>query len=129
MMADAADYFSESNTLVGRAGGLHPPPEVMMVWPTPNRIDPEERGWEAPISLVIVLGITFLVYAARMWARIVIAKNVGVDDLLMSIAMLPLFGLTIFVALGKLTIYVVEPLLSIKSDQGVRVPMTRLGSD
>jgi len=76
---------------------------------------------------MFVLGMTFLVYAARMWARLAITKNAGVDDLLMSIAMLPLFGLKTSVVLGKLTIYVVELLLNVQSDQGVRVPMARRG--
>ncbi|KAF2827810.1 hypothetical protein CC86DRAFT_264124, partial [Ophiobolus disseminans] len=88
------------DALVRRAGGLHPPKEVIMSWPKPNHVDPEERGWEAPILLSIALGITFLVYAARMWARLVVAKNAGVDDIIMAIAMLPLFGLTISVILG-----------------------------
>jgi hypothetical protein len=50
---------------------------------------------------MVVLGITFLVYCARMWARLVISKNTGLDDILVSIAMLPLFGLTISSVLGK----------------------------
>ena len=72
-----------------------------MSWPKPNYVDPEERGWGAPIVLLVMLGITFLVYTARMWARLVLAKNAGLDDLLMSIAMVPLLGLTISAVLGK----------------------------
>ncbi|KAH9870066.1 hypothetical protein J1614_006988, partial [Plenodomus biglobosus] len=77
--------------LVGRSGGLHPPAEVIKSWPLPNHENPDERGWEAPIALAIVLGITITVYAARIWARVVISKSAGLDGL----AMLPLIGLTI----------------------------------
>jgi hypothetical protein len=87
--------------LVARGGGLHPPPEVILSWPKPNHVNPEERGWAAPIALMVLLGITFLVYCARMWARLAISKNTGLDDILVSIAILPLFGLTISTVLGK----------------------------
>jgi hypothetical protein len=97
------DGYSQTHTgsLVARAGGLHPPPEVIYSWPRPNYVDPEERGWAAPIILIIFLGITFLVYVARMWARFAISKNTGLDDILISLAMLPLFGLTVSTLLGK----------------------------
>jgi hypothetical protein len=94
-MADPTLLLSRADSLFARDGGLHPPPEVLLSWPNPNYVDPEERGWEATILLAVVLGITFLVYTARMWARLAIAKSAGMDDLLMSVAMLPLFGLTI----------------------------------
>jgi len=100
-MADATLLLSGADTLLARDGGLHPPPEVLLSWPNPNYVDPQERGWEAPVILAIVLGITFLVYTARMWARLVISKNAGMDDLLMSVAMIPLFGLTISAILGR----------------------------
>ncbi|KAF1927175.1 uncharacterized protein M421DRAFT_394215 [Didymella exigua CBS 183.55] len=87
--------------LFARDGGLHPPSEVMLSWPQPNYINPEDRGWSSSIVLVVFLGITFLVYAARMWARLGLGKNHGLDDTIMSIAMLPLFGLTISVVLAN----------------------------
>ncbi|CAN9350736.1 unnamed protein product [Alternaria alternata] len=91
---------SHASRLVARAGGLHPPPEVLLSWPKPNYVDPEERGWGTPIVLMVFLGISFLVYCARMWARLAISKNTGLDDILVSIAILPLFGLTISTVLG-----------------------------
>ena len=54
--------------------------------------------------LLVILGITLLIYIARMWARLHLGKNAGLDDMLMSIAILPLFGLTISVVLGKLVV-------------------------
>jgi hypothetical protein len=50
--------------------------------------------------LLVVAAITSTVYLARIWARLFVAKNAGLDDLLMSIAMVPLLGLTVAVVLG-----------------------------
>ncbi|KAF1831661.1 hypothetical protein BDW02DRAFT_504756 [Decorospora gaudefroyi] len=97
---DTSGLQPYTSRLVARNGGLHPPPEVMLSWPKPNHIDPEERGWEAPIALLVLQGVTTLVYVARMWARLFLSKNAGLDDLLISLAMLPLFGLTISTVLG-----------------------------
>lgn len=93
--------LSHARVLSTRDGGLHAPPEVLISWPSPNYTNPEERGWAAPVALLVILGITLLVYIARIWARVVVAKNAGLDDLLISLAMLPLFGLTISAVLGR----------------------------
>lgn len=95
-----ADMYSKSHALVARDGGLHPPAEVLLSWPAPNHTNPEERGWEAPIVLIIVLAITFLVFAARIWARLAVAKSMGLDDVLMSLAMIFVTGLSISTILG-----------------------------
>lgn len=52
--------------------------------------------------LFIFFSITILVYVARMWARFTISKNLGLDDFLISVAMLPLIGLTISTVLGTI---------------------------
>ena len=99
-MINAASLLRETNALVSRAGGIHVPPEVVASWPTPNYISPEERTWGAPVALSILLVVTLLVYVARMWARLTMTKNAGVDDILISISMIPLIGLSISTILG-----------------------------
>ena len=79
IVVDMAGLVSHVSNFVARDGGLHPPPEVLKSWPAPNHINPEERGWAAPVALVVVLVITFLVYFARIWARTVISKSAGLD--------------------------------------------------
>lgn len=125
----AATQGFHGGSLVARAGGLHPPPEVILSWPKPNYIDPEERGWEAPIVLIIFMAITFFVYVARMWARISISKNTGLDDILISIAMLPLFGLTITTILGKTLAKHVIFCADESRYPNLRLPVARLGSN
>jgi hypothetical protein len=111
-MADTAGLFARAEALVRRDGGVHPPPEVLLSWPVPNYVNPEDRGWNSSIILMIVLGITFIIYTGRMWARLVVAKNAGLDDILMSVAMLPTFGLTISAILGMSILSVGEKSLT-----------------
>ncbi|KAF1914747.1 hypothetical protein BDU57DRAFT_453234 [Ampelomyces quisqualis] len=99
-MADTAGLPAGLHVLIARNGGLHPPPDILQSWPLPNFKNPDERGWEAPTVLIIVMGLTFLIYIARMWARLALTKNAGLDDILMSLAMLPVLGLTISVILA-----------------------------
>ena len=91
--------------IFARDGGIHPPSDVLLAWPKPNYINPEDRGWSSSIVLLVFVGITFLVYIARMWARLGVGKNHGLDDTIMSVAMIPLFGLTISVVLGKKVVH------------------------
>ena len=100
-MADMKDLHSSASTLFARGGGLHAPPEVLLAWPKPNYVNPETRGWGGAIFCAIMMGIATVVYIARMWARVVVSKNTGWDDILISISMLPLLGLTITTVLGK----------------------------
>ena len=87
--------------LIARAGGLNLPPEGLHGWPKPNHMEREERDWAIPAFLIVSLVITILVYAVRMRARYAIAKNAGLDDILISLATLPLVGLTISTILGR----------------------------
>ncbi|KAH7347023.1 hypothetical protein BKA66DRAFT_477831 [Pyrenochaeta sp. MPI-SDFR-AT-0127] len=99
-MADHAVLQSRTDSLFARSGGLFPPKHVIASWPAANHVNPEERGWGGPAALIVVMVMAIAVYFARIWARLVVAKNAGIDDLLMSVAMLPLIGLTVSSILG-----------------------------
>jgi hypothetical protein len=92
--------MDSTGRLIARNSGVYIPPKVILSWPKANHIDPGESGWAAPVILWVSMGITFLVYIARMWARLVLLKSCGLGDILISFAMLPLFGLTISTVLG-----------------------------
>jgi hypothetical protein len=128
-MADAARLLSNTGALYPRAGGVNPSPEILLSWPLPNYVNPEERGWEAPIVLLLFMGITFLIFIARVWARLVISKNAGLDDILISFAMLPLLGLTISAVLGMINDDSSISLLINHSYKSIRFPMACLGSN
>lgn len=95
-----ANHLFTSSVLTARDGGLHPPTDVLLSWPKPNYINPEQRGWTSSIVLLVFLSITCMVFIARIWARLAVGKNSGIDDILMSLAMLPLIGLTVSAILG-----------------------------
>ncbi|RMZ68598.1 integral membrane [Pyrenophora seminiperda CCB06] len=54
-----------------------------------------ESEWVAPSFLVIMLFLTLAVYAARIYARYSVAKKGGLDDILISVAIAPVIGLTV----------------------------------
>ncbi|USP74152.1 hypothetical protein yc1106_01426 [Curvularia clavata] len=99
LMAHSQLFPSTSDVLLARDGGTNPPPEVVATWPAPNLVNPEERGWGAPIILMVLLLLTLLVFIARIRARVMV-RNAGIDDILMSVAILPVIGLTISTILG-----------------------------
>ncbi|KAF2642029.1 hypothetical protein P280DRAFT_290946 [Massarina eburnea CBS 473.64] len=89
-----------ARSLIPRGGGVYPPPEVISSWPQPNYVDPETHDWAGTIVSIVFLCIAVAVFTARMWSRLGIAKNAGLDDLLITIAMLPLIGTTLATVLG-----------------------------
>lgn len=62
-------------------GGLRPPLEVIASWKF-NYIDPVRGGGYVVITTVVLLGLTYLVVALRLWARFRLAKSAGMDDAL-----------------------------------------------
>jgi len=60
---------------------------MSQAWPAPNYNDPVTRG-PALVDLAIVLyAIAFITVLARLWARLVVKFNVGLDDILVVVAM------------------------------------------
>jgi hypothetical protein len=100
-MADAGLLHRHANKLFARGGGVSAPPEVIKSWPRPNYVDPQTHDWTGSIIVIVMFVLSVAVYAARIWARLVVAKNAGLDDIIISLAMLPLVGMTIAVVLGK----------------------------
>jgi hypothetical protein len=69
------------------SGGLYPPLSISQSWPEPNYNDPITRG-TALIDLTIILyAIAFIIVLARLWARVVVTYDVGLDDVLIVVAM------------------------------------------
>jgi len=75
-----------------------PPPEVVASWPPPNYIDPETRGPSLLIVNFIFLALSLASLAARLWARLVILRAPGLDDLLITIAIVSFFGFKTYAA-------------------------------
>lgn len=82
-------------------GGFNPPQSVIASWPEPNYIDPATRGYALIICLGIFLFVALLALAARIWARFVLVRQAGLDDLLAVFAAISTIGLTVTIALGE----------------------------
>ncbi|KAF2439559.1 hypothetical protein P171DRAFT_325707, partial [Karstenula rhodostoma CBS 690.94] len=63
-------------------GGI-PPLSVVLSWPTPNYIDPVTRPKVATIVACVFGPLTILLLSARLWVRIWLQRNAGLDDWLM----------------------------------------------
>jgi len=87
--------------IVDMPGGFNPPQSVIASWPQPNYIDPETRGYALIICLGVFLFIALLALAARIWARFVLVRQAGLDDLIAIFAAVPTIGLTVTIALGE----------------------------
>lgn len=79
-----------------------PPVDVLLSWPTPNYIDPPTRGPALLIVNSILIALTVLTVAARLYTRLVIKRWFGIDDVFILIALLFTCGLTAVVLLANL---------------------------
>jgi hypothetical protein len=67
-------------------GGIHPPLSVIESWPKASA-DFQRRGWGIPITIIILFTITVCIVAARLWVRLVMQRNQGIDDFCIIAAM------------------------------------------
>jgi hypothetical protein len=77
----------DTNPNASGSSGLLPPLSVIIQWPTPNYEDPVTRSKAVLITSCVLGAIMIAVMGARMWARVVIQRNVGLDDWIMVAAM------------------------------------------
>jgi hypothetical protein len=68
------------------AGGLRPPIEVIASWKI-NYTNPERSGGEVIVITAVLLGLVWLVFLMRMWARFKLIKSAGIDDALIIFTM------------------------------------------
>ncbi|KLJ10801.1 hypothetical protein EMPG_13839 [Blastomyces silverae] len=82
-------------------GGFHPPLSVIKSWPKPNYVDPEAKGHDL-VAISITLGLlATIAVGARLWVRLKIQRNPGLDDLFLFLSLIPMLGNTaLFVLIG-----------------------------
>lgn len=68
-------------------GGIHPPLEQLLIWPTPNYVDPPTRSPYVLITACILGPISVALLFARLYVRIRMQRNAGLDDWLMLAAL------------------------------------------
>ncbi|KAF2089621.1 hypothetical protein K490DRAFT_8203, partial [Saccharata proteae CBS 121410] len=83
------------------AGGLHPPLELLRAWQTDAYPHGIRRDWSLVIVCAVFFPITVLSVVLRLYARFAIQRNVGLDDIFIISAILPVTGLIITIALAS----------------------------
>lgn len=91
LLYNAWRYESQSLhwiTLINNLG-IHPPLATLVAWSKiSNPSHPSEtRGWELVTLVVILFSTTLVTVIARLWARIKIQHNAGIDDIIVFAAM------------------------------------------
>ncbi|KIW06340.1 hypothetical protein, variant [Verruconis gallopava] len=84
-------------------GGINPPPEVLQQWAKiANPEHPSQtRGWGLVILCVVLFTFALAVVVARLWARLMIRRTAGIDDIVIVLAMIPTAGLALSTALAS----------------------------
>ncbi|WEW55337.1 hypothetical protein PRK78_000766 [Emydomyces testavorans] len=68
-------------------GGFHPPPKVVASWPTPNYVNPTERGPGVVIIASIFSALSLTIAGLRLWVRFKVQREPGLDDYIISVAL------------------------------------------
>ncbi|KAF2395770.1 hypothetical protein EJ06DRAFT_463307, partial [Trichodelitschia bisporula] len=71
-----------------------PPADVIAKWPPSNYVDPVRRGPELFIASSIFLGLATLAVAGRIYARLVVQRWFGLDDVFILIAFVTTLGVS-----------------------------------
>lgn len=77
------------------------PPEVIASWPTPNFVNPDDRGPALVYVCIIFTVIGTLLVTARIYSRLFITRAPGVDDFLIICGLLAGIVLTVLVIIGN----------------------------
>jgi hypothetical protein len=64
-------------------GGIQPPVEQWLAWPVPNYRNPETRPSYLLVFSCIIGPISIALLFTRLWVRVHLQRNAGLDDWLM----------------------------------------------
>jgi hypothetical protein len=67
-----------------------PPASVLATYPTPNYVNPETRGPGLIVTHSVLFPIASIIVGIRIYTRVRISKNIGLDDLFIILAMVSL---------------------------------------
>ncbi|KAH8714071.1 hypothetical protein GQ44DRAFT_829934, partial [Phaeosphaeriaceae sp. PMI808] len=76
-------------------GGVSPPIEQWLLWPTPNYIDPVTKPKHVLLVSCFFAPISIALLSMRLWVRISAQRSAGWDDWLMLASLFPLMALTV----------------------------------
>lgn len=73
-------------------GGPHPPLSVAMTWKANYTNPPSRGGTGIIVQEAILMSLCVIAVALRLYTRKFLARNLGLDDLLIVLALIPLGG-------------------------------------
>ncbi|KAF1988795.1 hypothetical protein K402DRAFT_419144 [Aulographum hederae CBS 113979] len=79
----------------------YPPSEVLEAWPAPNYVDPETRGPALYVVTGLFSAFVLLAISLRLYARLVIRRWFGADDVFILLSIFFTTGLVISIILGN----------------------------
>jgi hypothetical protein len=62
-------------------GGIHPSLLVEGTWPAANYVDPPRHGPGVAIIMATLTALAVLIVCLRLWVRLRMQKNGGLDDI------------------------------------------------
>jgi hypothetical protein len=71
-----------------------PPTDVLLKWPIPNYEDPVTRGPGLAIVNYVLISITIIFVALRLYTRIFIKRWFGLDDVFIIVALVSTMAVT-----------------------------------
>jgi hypothetical protein len=84
-------------------GGINPPLSEVLSWPAPSP-NPVTRSWLFPAIIIVIYSIAIAVFLLRLWSRLIARGNGGLDDLFITIAMVPITMMIVSI-LGGLRVW------------------------
>ena len=63
-----------------------PPAEIRLSWPRPNYTDPVTQGSALTVLTYLLTVLTVVIVSARLWARVILVKLPGLDDIFIILA-------------------------------------------
>ncbi|KAL6239592.1 hypothetical protein BDW75DRAFT_236197 [Aspergillus navahoensis] len=77
-----------------------PPLEVIASWPTPNYVDPPTRSHGVLIASIILLVLSTIITALRLYTRLRITRTAGLDDILVVLGLTFGIGMAIILCIA-----------------------------
>lgn len=68
-------------------GGIQPPIQELLKWPAPNHVSPTTRSNYVIITACVLAPISVTLLCARLYVRIGMQRNAGLDDWFMLAAL------------------------------------------
>jgi hypothetical protein len=81
------------------------PPDVIASWPKPNYVDPQTHGPGLLVLTIILGSIGIVIVGMRLYARFLITKAPGLDDVLITFSLVFAIASSVLILIGNQVYY------------------------